>query len=86
MITDDFISTGNTLMKTASFLKKQGVKKVYACLAHHFFVKGVQEKIEKSPLDKIFVTDTIQAPKKKYKKLQVVSIAQKLAKHIKKYA
>ena len=85
LIADDFISTGSTLMKTASFLKKQGVKKVYACLAHHFFVQGVQEKVEKSALDKIFVTDTIQAPEKKYKKLQVVSIAQKLAQNIKKY-
>lgn len=85
LITDDFVSTGGTLMKTASFLKKQGVKKVYACLAHHFFVQGVQEKIEKSALDKIFVTDTIQTPEKKYKKLQVISIAQRLAQNIKKY-
>ena len=85
LITDDFISTGGTLMQTASYLKKQGVKKVYACLAHHFFVKGVQEKIEKSSIDKIFVTDTIQAPIKKYKKLQVISIAQRLAQSIKKY-
>ena len=83
LITDDFVSTGGTLMQTASYLKKQGVKKVYACLAHHFFVKGVQEKIEKSSIDKIFITDTIQAPEKKYKKLQVISIAQKLAQNIK---
>ena len=85
LITDDFISTGGTLMQTASFLKNEGVKKVYACLVHHFFIKGVQEKIEKSCIDKIFVTDTIQAPKKKHKKLEVISISEKLAQNIKKY-
>jgi len=85
LITDDFVSTGGTLMQTASFLKKQGVKKIYACLAHHFFVKGVEEKIEKSAINKIFITDTIQAPEKKYRKLQIISVAQKLAQNIKKY-
>ena len=59
---------------------------MYACLAHHFFIKGVQEKIEKSALDKIFVTDTIQAPEKKYQKLKIISIANRLAKAIKKYS
>jgi ribose-phosphate pyrophosphokinase len=84
LINDDFVSTGQTLMKTAAFLKKQGVKKVVACLTHHFYVPGVQEKIEKSEIDKIYVTDTIAKPeKKKYKKLNILSIAPLLAQKIK---
>lgn len=86
LINDDFTSTGQTLIKTSAFLKKIGVKKVYASLAHHFYIKGVQEKIEKSRLDKLFVTDTIQAPNKvKYNKLKIISIASLIADSIKKY-
>lgn len=84
LINDDFVSTGQTLMKTAAFLKEQGVKKVVACLTHHFYVPGVQEKIEKSKIDKIYVTDTITPPKNhKYKKLNILSIAPLLAQKIK---
>lgn len=86
LIVDDFVSTGSTLVHVASFLKEKGVKKVSACLAHHFYVPGVQEKIEKSALDKLFVTDSIQPPeRKKYKKLTIVSSANLIAQAIKKY-
>ncbi len=84
LINDDFTSTGQTLIKVAKFLKKQGVKKVYASLAHHFYAPGVQERIENSQLDNLFVTDTIKAPKiKKWKKLKIISIANLLAKEVK---
>lgn len=86
LIVDDFISGGGTLIQTAEYLKKRGVKKVYAALTHHFYIKGVQEKIEKSPLDKLYVSDTIQPPlKKKYKKLEIISVANLIAQSIKKY-
>ncbi|MFC1711222.1 ribose-phosphate diphosphokinase [Patescibacteria group bacterium] len=85
LIPDDFISTGGTLVQTAKFLKDRGVKKVYAALTHHFYVPGVQEKIEKSSLDMLYVTDTIKKPVvKKYKKLTIISVANLLAKAINK--
>jgi len=84
LIHDDFTSTGQTLIKTARFLKKMGVEKVYAALTHHFYIKGVQEKIEKSEIDKLFVTDTIAQPEiKKYNKLKILSISSLLAKTVK---
>lgn len=86
LIVDDFISTGGTLIQTAQFLKRKGVKKIYACLTHHFYIKGVQEKIEKSSLDKLYVTDTIQPLKVvKYNKLKIISVANLIAEVIKKY-
>lgn len=86
LIVDDFVSTGETLIQTAKFLKRRGVKKIYACLTHHFYIPGVQEKIEKSFLDGLFVTDTIQIPNKvKYKKLKIVPIVNLIAEAIKKY-
>ena len=84
LINDDFTSTGQTLIKAAEFLKNQGVKKIYASLAHHFYAPGLQEKIEASQLDKLFVTDTIQSQEiKKWKKLEIISIANLLAKELK---
>ena len=85
LIVDDFISTGGTLVQTAQFLKDKGVKNTYACLTHHFYIPGVQEKIEKSRLDCLYATDTIQAPSKKYQKLKIVSIAPLISDTIKKY-
>lgn len=86
LIVDDFISTGGTLIQTTQYLKKKGVATIYACLTHHFYIPGVQEKIEKSPLNCLFVTDTIQAPNKvNYKKLKVISVANLISQAIKKY-
>lgn len=84
LIVDDFISTGGTLVKTARFLKRRGVSKVYAAVTHHFYVKGVQQKLEKSQLDRLFVTDTIQAPKNLVgKKLTIISVDKLLAEVLK---
>jgi ribose-phosphate pyrophosphokinase len=84
IIVDDFVSTGQTLMESAKFLKNKGVKSVSACLTHHFYISGVQEKIEQSALDMLYVTDTIQSPanRVKYKKLKVLSVAGLIAKNI----
>lgn len=82
LIPDDFVSTGGTLIQTAKFLKSKGVDKVSAVLTHHFYIKGVQEKIEKSEIDMLYVTDTIAKPKKTYKKLKIISVADIIAKII----
>ena len=80
LVVDDFVSTGGTLIKTAHFLKEKGVKKVFAAITHHFYVHGVQEKIDKSQLDRLFVTDTIRLPESiKSKKLKTISVSKLLA-------
>lgn len=80
LIYDDFISTGSTLIKTARYLKENGAATVSSAITHHFYIKGVQEKIEKSSLDNLYVTDTILNPNKvKYKKLKVISVAKLIA-------
>jgi len=63
LITDDFISTGQTLTMAADYLKSQGVEKLYVAVTHHLFVSGVQEKLSKCGIDELFVTDTIAIPK-----------------------
>lgn len=82
---DDMMVTGSTLIETANYLNKIGAEKIIVGVTHHLYLKGVQEKIEKSHIDMLYVTDTIEQKKKvKYKKLKVLSVAKIIAEKIKK--
>lgn len=81
LIKDDLISTGNTLVEAAKFLKANGAKTINVCATHHLYVPGAQEKLDKTAITKIMVTDTIE-PRAKSKKLQVVSVAAMIAEEI----
>lgn len=83
VIIDDMISTGSTLIEAANFLKSQKVKSLTIAATHHLFVPGVSEKLEKSPIDNLFITDTVQKPKGlKLKKTKIVSISPLVAEYI----
>lgn len=80
IVVDDNVFTGSTLLETAKELKKNGAKSVRVGLTHHLYVPGVQEKIEKSEIDEMVVSDTVseiinkQAPIIN-KKLKILSVA-----------
>lgn len=80
LLIDDNVFTGSTLLKTAKELKKKGAKSICVGLTHHLYVSGVQEQIEKSEIDEMVVTDTVQTPidnsQFTRKKLKVLSVAQ----------
>ena len=59
VIMDDMIDTAGTLVKAADVLKERGAKKVYAYCTHAVFSGPAIERIEKSMLDEVVVTDTI---------------------------
>ncbi len=87
LITDDFISTGQTLMMAASYLKSQGVEKLYVAVTHHLFVPNVQEKLSKCGIDELYITDTIQMPEIEIKsaegfKTEIISVAEMIGKNI----
>ena len=81
LIKDDLISTGNTLVEAAKFLKQNGAETIDVCATHHLYVPGAQEKLDQSPLNQIMVTDTIEL-KSKSKKLKVISVAKMIAEEI----
>jgi len=81
VIIDDMLATGGTLVETAKFLKKQGVQSIKVGVTHHLYVKGTQEKIDKSEIDELIVTDTIEQ-KRKSRKLKVISVIELIAKEI----
>jgi len=78
LLVDDNIVTGSTLLTTSEVLRKEGAMSVRVGVTHHMWVPGVQEKIEKSGIDEIVVTDTVDSSEKlkvKSEKLKVLSVA-----------
>ena len=86
LIFEDLINTGRTVASTASFLKKQGAKKIIFCATHHLYLQPALEALENSPVDKVVVTDSIYSPQQeKWKKLEIVSLSAVFASGIKKW-
>lgn len=85
IIVDDMISTGSTLLETADYLQKIGVHKIFVAITHHLFVPGVTEKLIKSSITKLLITDTI-SPSAIFKseKLKILSVSSLLAAEIQK--
>lgn len=83
---DDFVSTGGTRIKGCDFLKKEGAKKYYDCVTH-LIVPETTDKLKKSYIDRIFITDAVHLdPKRKFGRLKIIGIASMLAEFIKKFA
>jgi ribose-phosphate pyrophosphokinase len=59
LIIDDIIDTAGTLVKTADALIKAGATKVYACATHPVLSGDAIERISKSSLEEVVVTNTI---------------------------
>lgn len=85
IIVDDVIVTGGTLVNAAYLLKEKGAKQVIAAATHADFVGGADKILKDAPVDKIWVTDTINiADDKKISKLEIIPIAPLIASEMKK--
>ena len=84
-IVDDIIDTGGTLLAAIEELIKGGVRKVYAGCTHAVLSAGVYEKIEKSSLTQLIVTDSIPLKKgEPSSKIEVLTVASLLGEAIKR--
>jgi len=59
VIMDDMIDTAGTLVKAAEVLKERGAKRVFAYCTHPVFSGPAIERITKSQLDEVVITNTI---------------------------
>lgn len=59
LLIDDLIDTGGTFVSAVIALKELGAKKVYGAVTHPVLSGNAIEKIENSPIDKLYVTDSI---------------------------
>lgn len=86
ILVDDMVDTAGTLCGAATALKEKGAEKVIACCIHPVLSGKAIDNIQKSPIEKLIVTDTIPLSPEAIAcpKIEVVSIAPLLAEAIKK--
>jgi ribose-phosphate pyrophosphokinase len=85
IIQDDIVDTAGTITKAATALKNNGAERVLACAVHGVLSGPAIERIEKSPIDKMIVTNTIPqtAASESCDKIVVLSVARLLGQAIK---
>jgi ribose-phosphate pyrophosphokinase len=85
LIVDDIVDTAGTLTKVAEAIKAAGAREVLASCSHAVLSGHSIERIEKSPLSKLIITDSLPltAEKKACGKIVVLTIAELLARAIK---
>ena len=85
IIQDDIVDTAGTITKAAQALKDNGAERVLACAVHGVLSGPAIERIEKSPIDTMIVTNTIPQSKasEACSKIQVLSVARLLGQAIK---
>ena len=76
VIRDDMVDTAGTLCEAAVVLKEKGARKIIAACTHAVFSGQAIEKINNSPIEKVFVADTIYNPPEKLSpKIEVLSVS-----------
>ena len=76
LIPDDIIATGSSLVEAVNALVKFGAGDIYACCTHAILSGNAVQKLQKSALKEIVVTDTIPLPpEKRVDKIKVLTVA-----------
>jgi ribose-phosphate pyrophosphokinase len=85
IIQDDIIDTAGTITKAAEALKKNGAERIIACAVHGVLSGPAIERIEKSPIDRLIITNTIPLTENKARceKIKVLTVARLLGQAIK---
>jgi ribose-phosphate pyrophosphokinase len=81
LLVDDMIDTAGTLTKAADIMMEKGATSVRAICTHPILSGEAYDRIEKSRLTELLVTDTIPL-KKESNKIKVISVADLFAKVI----
>jgi len=76
LIVDDMITTGGTLVKAAELLVENGAREVHACATHGVLSGDANLVLDNSPIQKVFITDTVSADRPLSKKVDVVSVGE----------
>ncbi len=86
ILVDDLITSGGTLMHAAQLCLDRGARSVITAVAHHDFSPSAPEKLQKSPISRIFTTDSIELkPNQGAEKMTEVSVASLIANELKFY-
>jgi ribose-phosphate pyrophosphokinase len=84
IIVDDMVTSGETLVKAAEALVQKGVKDIIVFATHGILVSGASKVLQNSPIQKVFVTDTVLVPQsKRFDKLEILSVAAMVGEELK---
>ncbi len=86
IIVDDIIDSGGTIVNAAKILKEKGAKDVHVYVSHGVLSGNAVEKIKKSKIKNLVITDTIDNSKKikKVKNIEILSISNLVGEAIKR--
>lgn len=85
LIVDDLIDTASTFVGAISALKDKGANNIFGAITHPLLSGEAIDRIEKSDLSKLFVTDTIDlGDKPKSEKIKILSAADLFAEAIRR--
>jgi ribose-phosphate pyrophosphokinase len=84
-IFDDMISTAGSICGAAEMMKAGGAKQIYLAATHGVLCDTAVERIQKAPVDRLIITDTIPlSPERQIPKITVLSVAPLLGEAIKR--
>jgi ribose-phosphate pyrophosphokinase len=76
VIVDDFTISAGTLVDAARVLTERGATAVYAAVSHGLLAGQAVERIDASPIERLFMTDSVETqPVELSEKIEVVSVA-----------
>ena len=76
ILTDDMIDTGGTITSAAELLLERGASEVWAMATHGVLSDPATERLEKSPISRVVLTDTLPlADSHRISKMEVLSVA-----------
>ena len=86
IIVDDIIDSGGTIVNAVDALKKSGATDVYVFITHAVLSGDAANKIRKSKIKKLVITDTIDNTQKikNNNKIEVLSVSSLMAEAIKR--
>jgi ribose-phosphate pyrophosphokinase len=85
ILLDDMVDTAGTLAQAADALRREGAKHIYACSTHAVLSGPAIERLEKSEIEELVVTNTIPlGPKAACRKIHVLTVAPLLGEAIKR--
>jgi ribose-phosphate pyrophosphokinase len=79
------VDTAGTLAQSADALRKKGARHVYACATHGVLSGPAIDRLEKSEIEELVITNTIPlGAKAECRKIRVLSVATLLGEAIKR--
>jgi ribose-phosphate pyrophosphokinase len=76
ILTDDMIDTGGTIVSAADILLERGATEVWAMATHGVLSGSAVERLEKSRIARVVLTNTLPLPEeKRISKIEVLSVA-----------